>query len=350
MIATEYRLERFVPEAAKQQTFEAVNRFLNAVRRDTRPDDPPMTLEATVRQAQSWQHLKDSDVHFWALWRESEIVAYLLTAITSREDNRHLLNVTLHVLEPYRRQGLATKLLAKLLELAEAHGRSSLIGETLAHLPAGAALAERLGARRGLEAHTNQLELSDLDPTLLDEWLRQAPTNGYALEFLAGPYPEEELEAVCELLNAMNTAPRDELEVEDFQVTPERVRQWEAYHRAQGLERWTLLVRQRRSEALVGVTIVYFDPSLPEVLRQDDTVVVPEHRGQRLGKWLKAAMLEKVLRERPAIRRVRTGNADSNAPMLAINHTLGFKPYLAETVWQLDVARLAAYLQGRGLR
>ena len=56
--------------------------------------------------------------------------------------------------------------------------------------------------------------------------------------------------------------------------------------------------------------------------------MLPKYRGHGLGKWLKAAMLEKVLAERPAVKFVRTGNADENVPMLKINHALGFKPYV----------------------
>jgi mycothiol synthase len=48
-------------------------------------------------------------------------------------------------------------------------------------------------------------------------------------------------------------------------------------------------------------------------------------------------MLEKVLDEWPEGRFVRTGNADANAPMLRINNELGFRPYMAETIWQVPV-------------
>ena len=75
----------------------------------------------------------------------------------------------------------------------------------------------------------------------------------------------------------------------------------------------------------------------------------PKFRGHGLGKWLKAAMLLKVLAERPDVTLVRTGNADMNVPMLKINHALGFKPYIAHTVWQLDTAAVGAKLVNRAL-
>ena len=55
-------------------------------------------------------------------------------------------------------------------------------------------------------------------------------------------------------------------------------------------------------------------------------------------------MLNKVLKERPGIKYVRTGNADSNAAMLRINGELGFKPYMAGTLWQVEIQKVIEYL------
>jgi hypothetical protein len=59
---------------------------------------------------------------------------------------------------------------------------------------------------------------------------------------------------------------------------------------------------------------------------------------------VKGRHAQKVLRERPQVTFIRTGNADSNAPMLAINHDLGFKPYFSWADWQIETEQLKRYL------
>ena len=82
----------------------------------------------------------------------------------------------------------------------------------------------------------------------------------------------------------------------------------------------------------------------PEILGQGMTAVYPEYRNRGLGRLLKAAMLEKVLRERPQVKLIRTGNADSNAPMLKINTELGFKRYMSQVIWQVETEKVIQYL------
>ncbi len=143
----------------------------------------------------------------------------------------------------------------------------------------------------------------------------------------------------------MSTAPRGELDIEDWQVKPEDLREGEAYQKAVGIERWATYVRHLPSGELAGYSVTTYQPdNNPQVIWQGDTGVLPKYRGHGLGKWLKAVMLEKILRERQDVKFIRTGNADSNVPMLAINHALGFKPYIAWVDWQLETSVLKTYL------
>lgn len=51
-------------------------------------------------------------------------------------------------------------------------------------------------------------------------------------------------------------------------------------------------------------------------------------------------MLQRIRHAEPEVISVRTSNASSNAPMLAINEALGFKVVATRTEWQLDVTDL----------
>ena len=67
------------------------------------------------------------------------------------------------------------------------------------------------------------------------------------------------------------------------------------------------------------------------------TLVHPEHRGHRLGLAVKLANLEALAHEAPLVRRIVTGNARVNAPMIAVNDLMGFEVAGAGYFWQKAV-------------
>ena len=90
----------------------------------------------------------------------------------------------------------------------------------------------------------------------------------------------------------------------------------------------------------MGGTEVTFESWDATVALQQNTAIGEAHRGRGLAKWVKASMLDRIRRERPEVERLRTSNAFSNAPMLAINNLLGFKIIEARTEWQGQTADL----------
>ncbi|WP_104088264.1 MULTISPECIES: hypothetical protein [unclassified Cryobacterium] len=67
---------------------------------------------------------------------------------------------------------------------------------------------------------------------------------------------------------------------------------------------------------------------------QEDTLVLREHRGNRLGMLLKTANLEYLAQESPGHPSVTTFNAEENRHMLAVNEALGFVPMGYEGAWK----------------
>jgi GNAT superfamily N-acetyltransferase len=92
------------------------------------------------------------------------------------------------------------------------------------------------------------------------------------------------------------------------------------------------------SGEFAGYTQIKTQDLQPDLAWQWETGVDPAHRNKGLGRWLKAAMIERIISEYPAVERVDTFNAGSNEPMLNINIAMGFEPIHLSHAWQGDLA------------
>ena len=331
---------------AGEQEYAALNRFDNIMRVERTPEDPAHSLDEDVA---GWQNIPAFvQLCNWIVWSDDgkQIIASGGGGFADLETNRHLMFCNIEVLAEHRRRGLGRALLAQVADAAEELNRRLLVGESYSTVPAGESFAQRIGAKRAMEGSMSQLSLSEMKHDLIEQWMRSAETNAgeFELGFWLGAYPEQDLSAICELMDVMNTAPRGDLDMEDWHQTPERMRENERAQSARGVERWTAYVRHKASGELAGFTSVGWNAHQPQLLEQYGTGVLPKYRNHGLGRWLKAAMLERVLRARPQVQQVRTGNAHSNAPMLKINRELGFKHYFTEYDWQVETEAVRAYL------
>ena len=326
---------------------ELLNTFDNTLLAESNPEDPPDALEVTAAEARN-QPAYIVIRQFWGLDLDGALAAQGYVYWRDVPDNRHAIDVRVEVRPDYRRRGIARALLRLLVDVASDEGRPLLFSRTSERVLAGEAFARRAGADAAITDHTNRLILADVDRDLVRRWVSEGPVRApaYSLVTIDSPFPDDHLEAIVEVKHVMNTAPLGDLDLEDRRMTPEMYRQWEQSILADGSQRWGLFARHDPSGELAGYTEVFWNPHQPRTIFQGDTGVRPEHRGHALGKWLKGAMLERILAERPGISDVRTGNADSNAPMLGINNALGFAPYIAHTGWQVRLERVRAYLEG----
>jgi GNAT superfamily N-acetyltransferase len=331
---------------ASQAEYAALSQHNNLIRLERLPDDPPIPLEESIQELKNIPPF--ADLKMWCAWdtEQNRIIAQANVVLLRMEENQHLAQFSLGVQPAHRRKGLGSRLLALITEAAHADNRRLLLTETYDRVLAGEAFMTHLGAEKGLEGHVNQLRLADLDRSLIKRWLEQggACAGEFELGLWDGSYPEEQLDAVVQLFELTNQQPIGDIDIEDTHMTPELLRQAEKAIFARGNQRWTFYIVEKVTGKFAGYTETIWNPNRPHILRQDMTGVFPEYRNKGLGRWLKAAMLDKVLKEHPEVKYVRTGNADTNAAMLKINNELGFKPYMANAFWQIEIDRVLKYL------
>ncbi len=313
--------------------------------REATPDDPRRPLADEIAAARHLPALEDGVV-IVARHHDGGIAGLASCDWTQVSGEDHLLFTVIEVLPRHRRQGLGRLLLARSVAVADRRGLRLIMGRTRDNVPSGAAFCASFSAQAAMVGEENRLDLHSVDQGLVDRWIADAATRapGYRLDFVAGPTPPELADRVAEALNVMNTAPREQLDVSDVPVTAELVRVYDDAAVAAGNDQLAYYAVERASGRFVGLTNIALHPGEPDRVYVGATAVAPAHRGQGLGKWLKAAITRRILDDLPGVSWVITWNAGSNDAMLAINRQLGFRVAAVGTTWQITTAQLGARL------
>lgn len=256
------------------------------------------------------------------------------------ENNKHVIWGGAGVRKEYRRRGIASSLILKVISQMEHWDRTTFITGT--DNDQGRGFLEWLGAQMAQSMAENRLDIEAVDWDMIDRWINEGAERSpdSKLELFEDRLPAEFLDEYCPVYSRLvNMAPRDELDMGDFVATPEV---WEdGYEKAEKLGRkHHTMVTREPDGAISGLTEIYYRPDKEAYLYQNLTGVMPEYRGRGLGKWLKAAMLKWAKEKYPAAKWMVTGNAHSNDPMLAINTKLGFKEHRSGMSYQITLDQL----------
>ncbi|MFF5427763.1 MULTISPECIES: GNAT family N-acetyltransferase [unclassified Streptomyces] len=242
---------------------------------------------------------------------------------------RHLAELELHVTPERRRSGVGSHLLATAVRAATADRRRSLVAAAPGDGPSGAFCAAR-GFRRVLALDHLLLDVADADDAEAD-----VEHPGHELVVWTGTVPDELAEAFAAAKNAMNDMPTGEMDYGSRTWTADRVRAMAEVLADRGD---LLLTTAALGEGeMAGYTEIVIRAGETRRALQYDTVVVPAHRGQGLGLWVKAAMVRRLRAEHPEIVEIETDNAQDNTHMLAVNRRLGFRFHRSTHEYQLDL-------------
>jgi GNAT superfamily N-acetyltransferase len=283
-------------------------------------------------------------------------------------DNLDLAEFTLDILPEIQRQGVGRKLLQAAEHLARSEGRTLILVDT--NHP-GASLHEfekaqlvpgsgqgfvplesrevEFARRTGYTLqHIEQFSscLLPLDTKLVAglQAEAEAANNGrYRLHHWTDRCPDGWLEAVAVLENqaGADVDPSMETPIEQGMVFDGGIlREAEEVTIAQGRRTVVTAVEHLASGSLVGLTTISVLAHRPDVVFQDDTLVLQEHRGNKLGLLIKVANMERLTEQFPDARVIYTWNAPENRYLLTVNQQLGFTTAGVTGIWQKELPSL----------
>ncbi|QIK65420.1 GNAT family N-acetyltransferase [Nocardioides sp. HDW12B] len=243
--------------------------------------------------------------------------------------NPHLAAADLHVHPDHRGRGVGTALLAELERRVTEAGRTALLMEVFV-TPGETSPGRDFGLRRGFSVAMEEgFKACDLGATE-DRWdaleAEAAPRHdGYRLVTWQRRVPEELMAAYCRLQSVfLDEAPLGEMEIQAEPWDAKRVH--ERDDRLAGAGRHQIgavaLAPDGSPAGLCELSVAEADPA---VGMQGITLVLPEHRGHRLGMALKIATQRALRTAEPRCTHVFTDNADVNVHMNAVNDQLGFE-------------------------
>ncbi|MCW2791551.1 MAG: hypothetical protein JWO76_649 [Nocardioides sp.] len=244
-------------------------------------------------------------------------------------DNTHLAEIDVHVAPEHRRRGVGTRVLDALETRARGEGRTTVIGSAYAPVGGdspGSLFAAASGYPVGSEEETKLVDLASAAPTWrpLEEEVAAA-LDGYRLEVFESRVPDEYAEDYCALLSTfIGLVPTGDLVLEDAAWTVERLRANE--ERSQRVGRLSVMaVAVAPDGHLCGFSDLAVSTHDPRHGGVGGTLVLPEHRGHRLGLGMKLRTHRRVLELFPDCAHVETGNAGVNVPMNSVNERMGYR-------------------------
>jgi GNAT superfamily N-acetyltransferase len=266
----------------------------------------------------------------WVAPSEGRVTGVARLRLFDGSGRAHLGEFAIHVHPDHRRRGIGTRLLKAVARAARDEKRRSLVVEASSDT-SGVPFLEASGFTCVLSL--SLLLLSVPEAGGIEEIVRSEHP-GYRLIRWLGVVPHELAQTFAAAKSAMGDMPTGEMDYGTTTWDTDRVRDMAEVVEKRGDT--LLTVAAMRGDTIAGFTELVIPVGDGSRAIQYDTAVISGHRGNGLGLWVKAAMLDWLRAEWPAVQEIETDNAEDNAHMLAVNKRLGFRPLRQTRQYQCD--------------
>lgn len=253
--------------------------------------------------------------------------------------------LSIEVLPEFRQRGIGSALYERLVAMCEADGRTvqqsdpihkAVEGSQQLPSPTGFGavpldspetqfLLHRGFSLKQVERFSMLALPFDEDAMVATRARALAAADDYRAISWSGRTPEQWVSGLAILHQRMSTdAPSADLDSTEEAWDADRLRSLDDLRAKIPRATLTTVVQHGPTGTLVGFTELSVPPEIERPVEQQDTLVLKEHRGHRLGMLLKLENLAYLAQTHPGHPSVTTFNAEENRPMLDVNEAIGF--------------------------
>ncbi len=283
------------------------------------------------------RYIESTKNYFYYLLAEKQntFVGCLKVEINMYDGNRDFLYLELNVVKEFRMKGIAKKLLKFLIHnipynftTFEFHIRADLDPKLeLFLLSIGSELVYT--ARRSA-TNLKKFNVAEISNKAKELQIK-ASQNGFSFIFIKNgsfgldiPFSFDDfVDLVGQIKNSI---PREDRENNQIVLTSEKLKEKYEKYSPHIQEYYTWIAYDSFTKKPIAFTESQYNINKPDIISQEETGVLSEYRGHKLGLTLKYKMLEYLLKSKKTKNAIywSTSNAQSNKYMIAINNELNF--------------------------
>lgn len=334
---------------ATNREWRKFNKVRKLIVTEQTPNEEPESDEYFKSSLEEKYKRKDLKYNCYTINVEDNVIGYVDynywdQSSPSYAGNEKNVYYDLKMLQKYFTKERALKTLEQMVEKWSKIGKTIFITETESEL--ANTFNTGIGSKKVMVITESKVQIEELEDNLLKEWIREGkeynPTT--EIKIFNNKIPDKYIEEYAKTFTEVgNDEPRGEQERGDEVFTVEYFRNQEEGAKKTGLKilNCCTIEEDGKISAFTKVKII---PGKERKIDQGLTGVIKRYRGRKLGKWVKATMIEYLMKNYPETKEIITGNADTNEAMLHINNALGFKKDKEVNIYQLTLQEVQKIL------
>ena len=190
-------------------------------------------------------------------------------------------------------------------------------------------LVKSLSGKLANDSLSFKLDVKDIVWENIDQWYKDGRKNnaGLTLKLFKGlPKNKKHAQELLDLWKMVDMDIPNEENYCDFLSDRSYITDSMDYAASDGGINYFYTLFEKKSNRMIGLTNVCYYPEYDEYAGQYISGILPEYRNKGLGKYLKAAMLKKLLKDHPEkLKGITTEVSSENYPIIKITKLMGFR-------------------------